>query len=714
MQVESTRPRDRDEMEDKQLAHLEEIKKTQGWYDIDSGTHDRLRRLSLELVSERPATVPKVCQALVQALAEGMKRSQPGGKKGAIVWERDPRGESINLGGEVYENRVALKEYCQNILRRYVNEQPLDEKDLQLMQRVLANHPRGTEKLHGCQAMVVGMHPVHKARCFYVIRHNGREDFSFLRCVQNTPTDEIEAQRQICDALCKVLQLHPTSCEHVAQVIESNFPSYRGKEGAVVEKHRNWTHNILELCSRMPALTDFLLRVLVRRMVEIDAAMTKMEEDVAPEEAYGAGIAQKNIEQASKPGVLESMAGILDAQMMMLFEFLQRHLSGTVTDAEHQLVSALFGIFESTVLLTHRARCVPFLWFYLVSLRPAWTEAFLSLLLHTAFSPCIAIPKRLISLAYLASFIARAKFLTKNFTLRTAQYVSTLAREHLQVAESHVVAGDRVHPQLLLFLYAVQAFCYMTCFHTAEFAAPEPGDTSGRTALSTLLFEGAADVGAEAFGPVLESPSNPIARINKQVAEQFCHCLSDHNPALVVALKQRLLEFAGQVPTHFSQGDEAGLDIFFPFDPYRLRHSSMFVQPIYRDWNEDDESNADPGEGFAAKAAVAQMPNGRSRASSDGADSDRASDVDFTDARDAVERGFLPSVGPSPAFRPRGSTDMADIMSPLCMPMESAYEDCDDFALPSATVPMDAASSSLLFGLMNSAAYREGREGRVR
>jgi len=671
-----------------------------------------LRRLSLELVSERPGCAPRVCEALVKALAEGKKRAMSGNKNGVVVWERDPLGERITLGGQTWENRSALKARCQELLRRYQEDARLDDADSSFMRGVLEHHPRGQQKLQGLEAIIVGIHPVHKARCFYVLRATGREDFSYLRCIDNAATDEIAAQQQICDALCKILQLHPACCEQVAQYIEGNFPSYHGREGAVVEKHRNWTNSILELCTRMPALTEFLLRVLVRRMVEIDAAIHKMEDDVSHEDVLGAGEAplEEVDKEVAKVQKLNTMAHILDAKMMMVFEYLQRRLAGPVGDAENRFVSALLGIFENTVLLTHRARCVQFLWFYVVSLRPAWAEAFLSLLLHTAFSPCAAIPKRLISLAYLASFVARAKFLTKNFTLRTAQYVSTLAREHMQVAEGHLNAGERVHPQLVLFLYAVQAMCYILCFHMADFASPEAGESPCRTALELLLREGAPEVGAEAFAPVLESTANPISRINKQVADQFCHCLRRVSPGMAAVVQQRMEDFAGQTRSHFCQGEEAGLDIFFPFDPYRLRHSSMFVVSIYRDWCDDDESNIDPSEGPEGFAKAVVPTNSMARQASDAAsDAETGSDVDFTDAQHATERGFIPSVGPSPAFRPRGSTDMADIMSPLCMPMESAYEEDEVFALPSASVPLDSVTSSMLDSLMNSAAYREGR-----
>merc|ERR1712151_1397656 len=120
---------------------------------------------------------------------------------------------------------------------------------------------------------------------------------------------------------------------------------------------------------------------------------------------------------------------------------------------------------------------------------------------------------------------------------------------------------------------------------------------------------------------------------------------------------------------------------------------------------DDEESNADPE---AAEAAVEADGFGKTVMKT--ADVDEDSDVDFTDAADATDRGFIPSIQPSPAFQPRGSTDMTDIMSPLCMPMSTTDED-DGFALPSASVPLDVGSgpSSMLKNLLGSAAFMEGR-----
>lgn len=671
---------------------FEALKHPQLWYATDEKESLQLQRSAMELASASPQKAPEVFRSLIQALTQGLRCSDRPN-------ERDPRGEVIQLGDAMWETRAELKARCQDVLRHYTEGAQLNENDDRFMRHVLQHHPRGKQKLEDCQGMAVGVHPVHNGRCFFVLRSGGREDFSYVRCVDNAPTVEIQLQRRICDTICDILHMHPAFGPHLAQNIEESFPSVKGK-AVTVERHRNWANSILELCERKPELTEYLLSALVRKMVEMDTAIQRVE---------GGDEIEGDDRELVPYSPLEMLAEILDAQMLKVFEYMQRHLAGDVGESENRLVHALFRIFETNILLTHQSRCVQFLWLYLASLRPAWSEAFLSLLLHTAYANDQTIPKRLIALGYLASFVARAKFLTKNFTLRTAQYVATLARENLQAAEAHLVSGEVRHPQALLFLYAVQALCYMLCFHAADFAEVDPNQPLARTALNVLMFDGATEVGAEAFAPVLESHCNTIGRINKQVAEQLCSSLKVHCPALAASLRQRLREIQeGMTFSHY----EAGLDVFFPFDPYRLRHSNMFVASIYRAWNvdgdSDDEGSMDPtgeaAEGFEMMRPVFTNPV---RDQDSDIDEDDKSDVDFTDARDATERGFIPSIQPSPAFKPRGSCDMMDIMSPLGLPMSSSEED-DGFTLPSAAIDTDREPSSMLSSLMNCDAFRGG------
>merc|ERR1712079_651129 len=231
--------------------------------------------------------------------------------------------------------------------------------------------------------------------------------------------------------------------------------------------------------------------------------------------------------------------------------------------------------------------------------------------------------------------------------------------------------------------------------------------------MGTLLPSSGVSAGTEAFTPVLDSSCQPLTRISRHVAKEFCRSIKTVRPQLTAALQQQLqhsavngmaAEEAEENEDGCFQGEVAGLELFFPFDPYRLRHSSMYLKGLYQTWNvgaedsDDSESEAAAPGGFHdRKAAVSKNAD-----SQHGTD-DASSDADFTDAADVVERGFIPSVGPSPAFRPRSSTEMMDTMSPMCVPMESVETD-DDFTLPQASI--DARGSSMLHSLLSSRAYK--------
>jgi hypothetical protein len=635
----------------------------------------------MELASTSPAYVHSVIECLVKALAAGQSQ--------------EFAGDGLRVGGRRFATRGELKNECGSLIRQCDENQHLGPEDKNFVLDLLSYHPRGAEKKRGCLAVTVGKHPNFDTRCFHIVREDGQEDFSYMRCVENSPTEDGLALNQITGVLCGILKVHPSACEKAGRIIEENFPF----SNRPVETIRNWVRSVLMVIEGIDQLSEFLMMVLIRRMVEIDVTIYKIEEeDIDP--IFG----------SETPEVDENcdrMAQTLDAVMMLVIEFLDRTLRKPEVPIEHRLVRTSLSVFEGIVLLTHRVRCVQFLWFYLSSLRPAWSVAFLNILLQTAYSPQHGMPRRLISFAYLASFVSRATFINDNYASRTAQYISTFARENMHLAEHHVVCGNLTHPQLILFLASVQALCYLLCFRVSSLAK-DPA------ALDILLPSAGATAAAEAFTPVLDSACQPLTRISRHVAKEFCRSLKTVRPQLTAALQQQLQRspIKGRAAQEVEdteegafEGEASGLDLFFPFDPYRLRHSSIYFKGLYQTWNagaedsDDSESEAGVQGGFQDRKA-AMSKNADSQLGSD----DDVSDADFTDAADVVERGFIPSVGPSPAFRPRSSTDMMDTMSPMCVPMDSVETDDECFTLPQASI--DERGSSMLNSLLSSRAYK--------
>jgi RNA polymerase I-specific transcription initiation factor RRN3 len=365
---------------------------------------------------------------------------------------------------------------------------------------------------------------------------------------------------------------------------------------------------------------------------------------------------------------------------------------------------------------------------YIASLRPAWAEAFLIILLRIVHTANLPLYKRLVALSYIVSFLARARFLSTKYVLKTTQYLVQFAHEHLQGAESCFALGEMRRPNVILFLAAVQAVCYVLCWHTTAMAQ-EILD-SGQPALACLLPPVGTPVGPEAFTPLLVSPCRPITRIFFPIANMFLRVIRPHCPALAAQLRVQLPSAPHSGLGSFVKVDGAddedesritGLDGYFPFDPYRLRCSEMFVRDIYRVFDaaaipEDEERDSDSC-GFHGVGGSDAVPRGR--VSSQYTDNDDESeDADFVmDNMGSVERGFLPSVGPSPAFRPLpGDIEMlSPLVTPLATPLLAATDamaaDEESLLLPEPSESATLSGNALLDRLCNTSPYQRGLQG---
>lgn len=287
-----------------------------------------------------------------------------------------------------------------------------------------------------------------------------------------------------------------------------------------------------------------------------------------------------------------------------------------------------------------------------------------------------------------------------------------------QVAEENLRDGNVRHHQVMLFLAAVQAVCYIICFKAEEWAMEKCANGVHRkSVLNTVLHGSAADESTmrDSFLPVVEASCRPLSRIRTHIGVQFCRSIKAHNFAAYQIAKECLRQ--GQVEesiaNRFYQGPESGLEACFPFDPYRLRHSHIFFMGVYKQWQgaaDDSEDESDPGDmpvlldkaGFRDAFGV---EDGRhnTRAMSTCMSEGGGSEDDFTDTADHKRRGFVASVGPSPAFGPR--RDPTDMQSPLFdMQMDIYEREDDDFVLPGPSMTL-SESDSLLDRLMDSAVY---------
>lgn len=247
---------------------------------------------------------------------------------------------------------------------------------------------------------------------------------------------------------------------------------------------------------------------------------------------------------------------------------------------------------------------------------------------------------RVASASYVASLVSRAKYINKRDARTVMLNLCAFIEAHLDAYGGGWLAGSS-HMQRMddstvvgphsLFYAVCQACFYIFCFRwrdlqlkddeeVEEADAADDLDVDEMLGPQTSMQRSKWCDGLEAVKRAIMSSLNPLANCSLAVAEQFagvaqltgflyCWSLieknsrnagspsktsSNHKQDNTVTkitsgdtvpspIKEPLQKVASQATTIATRKE---LDSFFPFDPYRLRGSTRWVEPLYREWSD--------------------------------------------------------------------------------------------------------------------------------
>lgn len=111
------------------------------------------------------------------------------------------------------------------------------------------------------------------------------------------------------------------------------------------------------------------------------------------------------------------VAHTLDVCLDRLFNFVIVEChdldTGTVNwEKSKSLYHSLIEVFDKIILPTYNIHHVQFVMFFLCSFKPAITEAYINYLCKKVYSPNVPSVIRQTAVAYIASFLARASFIS--------------------------------------------------------------------------------------------------------------------------------------------------------------------------------------------------------------------------------------------------------------------------------------------------------------
>ena len=199
----------------------------------------------------------------------------------------------------------------------------------------------------------------------------------------------------------------------------------------------------------------------------------------------------------------------------------------------------------------------------------------------TLKNPNKAVILRQASVSYLASFLARAKFVDHDVTREQMKKLSEWILGYIDIQDgNHTIAEMKKHGA---FYSACQALFYIFIYHYKTiFDMP-----NGLEFAKSLNFIRIVNSRLNPLKFCMETVVSYFARITRLYEVVFCYSIIERNNRNTLAN----FTFVTNVTTA-----ENPLEMFFPFDPYLLTKSACYIEPIYLEWRgrmQDDSDDED-------------------------------------------------------------------------------------------------------------------------
>ncbi|KAE8655669.1 G-type lectin S-receptor-like serine/threonine-protein kinase RLK1-like [Hibiscus syriacus] len=402
-------------------------------------------------------------------------------------------------------------------------------------------------------------------------------------------------------AFKKIADYVPLAPLRLLTVVLQGMPTIYHKDRAVVI----YMENMLKLESGEigELVGSTMLMAVVDRLIELDV---EIGWDAILQDDFSKGIFEMeledvdDIEENDEPDVGEfrlsrkslagnSIAELLDNLLVLTFE----HLESCEREGRlAKVFETLLQSFQITVLTAYKSKFAQFVIFYACALDPEnCGKRFATLLVELFVQYSQPQPTRMSAVAYLASYLSRAKFLSPSFI---CSMLERLVDWCLEYCETH--DGD-INPNAHRVFYSgCQAILYVLCFRIKAFV--------NVLCLKLLLMP---------LEQVLKHKLNPLKVCLPSVVEEF---LRQAKAASLFTVSETFI-FDGLLESELSRafGGLERLDAFFPFDPCLLKRSDSFIRPMFVFWSmvkptyDDADDDDDDDEGSSDDELVEDHQN---------------------------------------------------------------------------------------------------------
>ncbi|KAK2166884.1 hypothetical protein LSH36_34g08138 [Paralvinella palmiformis] len=348
--------------------------------------------------------------------------------------------------------------------------------------------------------------------------------------------------------LQSVTQIVPMAPKVLLTLVGDMFPYFI--KPAFVQQ--TYVQNLIHIALYMHGYRQPILELIIDKMTRLDEGVTSRTEQKLPLEAVKLDI-------------------LMEVMLIYVHDtcYSKEQLDWEVTK---KMYKELLVIFEKILLPTYASCHVQFVIFYISSFKEALSEGFLDYLWKKVQDPNTQVLFRQAAVAYMASFLARAKFISISTLKAVLDLMVSWVHTYIhQTADLATEVEIRVHSAF----YAVcQAIFYVLAFRHKDLLETKDGlQFCRRLNLQTIVM-----CRLNPLKYCIPAVINTFTCVARQHQLAFCETIIEKN-------KRNRLPTAGDGGVSHSVSVDSLPNTFFPFDPYLLPRSSAYIYPLYKEYD---------------------------------------------------------------------------------------------------------------------------------
>ncbi|SJM83148.1 probable RNA polymerase I-specific transcription initiation factor RRN3 [Zygosaccharomyces bailii] len=420
------------------------------------------------------------------------------------------------------------------------------------------------------------------------------------------------------------LQMIPSSMGYIDMYLVRFFPNNNDSSKNLV----NYISNLLTLTTYCKELQFQAWSLIVERTISLDVALQNEldeldddiedfegddddddneeeeeddtngipDEDIVAEDEDQDDVPESELEGEEEYNVkvsqsIKDLSTKLDAILTLVTGRLQEELTAESLQAGDgvTIFNTLTTLFKSHVLPTYYTKSIQYIVFLISQQQIELMDSFLVTLIDISFSPTETSEKKIKSLQYLGSYIARAKKLSRTQIIFVASYLTSWLNRYVLEREEEVDQPGGME-RFKHFYAAFQALCYIFCFRYPLF---RDADSSWECELDKF------------FPRMVLTKFNPLKYCNENVMLMFARIAQHEDVACCFSIiennnNERLRGIIGRGDKESKTSQSVAtstwslatrqqfidLQSYFPYDPLFLKHYKQMMKDYYIEWSE--------------------------------------------------------------------------------------------------------------------------------